>query len=186
MHCALKCRKPRQIIDKLMKFVVDPGYADDKGENLIHLAARIKDSSVLQTFFEAHDCTSALGVITKSGCCALTYAVRNGLNSNVKFLMKEYEAADVRTIRLIVQNALQRKGNYRVLEVMRTSKVLSGYLEAEQSRQKTLIHGSIDCTGTTDECQTPPPCRITGESLIDVAGNSRSGVNENVIMEDAG
>ncbi len=82
-----------------MKFKVDPGYASDKGENLIHLdAAYDKDSSVLQTLFETCDCTSALGKITKSGGCPLTYAVRTS-NSNAEFLVKKYEAADVSTIR---------------------------------------------------------------------------------------
>ncbi|PMD29439.1 hypothetical protein L207DRAFT_238569 [Hyaloscypha variabilis F] len=178
MHSALKYCKLGRIIDKLMKFVVDPGYANDKGENLIHLAARTKDRSVLQTFFETHDCTSALGMITKSGCCALTYAVRKQLDRNVEFLVKKYAEADVCTIRLIVQNALQRK-NDDVLGVMRKSQVFSGYLREEQSKQNPLIQGSIDCMGAMDECETTMPYRMTGESLLNVAGN------EDVIMEDA-
>lgn len=132
MKDALRNDKPRQIIDKLIKFVVDPGYANKYGENLIHWAARLRDSTVLETFFETRDCTSALGKITTTGYCALTCAVLHGLGSNVKILLKEYEAADLRTIRLIVQNALQQKRD-SVLEVMRRSKVLSDYLRAEQS-----------------------------------------------------
>jgi hypothetical protein len=184
MHGALKCHNARQIIDRLMKFIVDPGYANDKGENLIHLAACYhKDSSVLQTFFETFDCTSALGKITKSGFCTLTYAVY-AFNGNAEFLVKKYEAVDVCTIRLIVQNSLQRKEK-RVLEVMRTSKVLSDYLRAEQSEQKALIQRSTDCMPAIDGCQTTLPVRITVESLLNVAGNSRSRANEDVVMEDA-
>jgi hypothetical protein len=186
MYGALRCHHPRQIIDKLLKFVVDPGYANDKGENLIHLAAAYdKDSSVLQTFFETCDCTSALGKITKSGCCPLTYALRTHSNSNAEFLVKKYEAADVCTIKLIVQKALHRKED-RVLEVMRTSKVLSDYLRAEQSGQKRLIRRSpIACLRST-AVQTTLPCRMTEEYLHNVAGKSRSRANEDVVMEDAG
>ena len=166
-----------------MKFVLDPGYANE-GQNLIHVAAEDKASSVLQTFFEIYDCASALGKITKSGCCALTCAVCYSSGSNVEFLRKEYGAADVRTIKLIVQNALQRKED-RVLEVMRTSKVLSDYLRAEQSGQKALIRRSAGCVSAIDGCQTTLPCHIKGESLLDFAGDSRSGANEDIVMEDA-
>ena len=184
-HGALKWHKPRQIIDRLMKFEADPGYASDKGENLVHLAAAYdKDSSVLQTLFETCDCTSALGKITKSGGCPLTYAVRTHSNSNAEFLVKKYETADVCTIRLVVQNALQQKEK-RVLEVMRTSKVLSDYLRAEQFEQKALIQRSTDCMSAIDGCQTTLPCCTTGESLLNVAGNSRSRANEDVVMENA-
>jgi hypothetical protein len=56
----------------------------------------------------------------------------------------------------------------------------------EQSELKVLIQRYTDCMPAIDGCQTTLPVRITVEPLLNVAGNSRSRANEDVVMEDAG
>ncbi len=68
---------------------------------------------------------------------------------------------------------------------MRTSRVFSDVVRAEQSGQNALIQMSTDCMPAIDGCRTTMPCRITGESLLNVAENSRSHASEDVVMEDA-